>query len=164
MRLIRHLLAPSVHRTFPEARLQRIAEAVARDEARHRGEICFAVESALPWRALRRGTRSAERADEVFARLRVWDTAENSGVLIYLLLVDRRIEIRADRGLNGVVSAEQWRGICMLIEERLAAGDPEAAVVRGVEAVGEILTELFPRRAGDAPDVNELPDAPHVLG
>lgn len=163
MRLIRHLFAPSVKRRFDEACLRRIAEAVARDETRHRGEVCFAVESALPWRALRRGTTSADRAAEVFAQLRVWDTAENNGVLIYLLLADRRIEIRADRGLDGVVSAEQWRGVCALMEERLAAGDTEAAVSRGVEAVGDILAERFPRRGDDPPDRNELPNAPRIL-
>jgi uncharacterized membrane protein len=167
MRLLRHLFAPSPKRWFADDRLRTIAERIAADEARHRGEICFAVESALPALAVWRGVDSRSRALQVFADLRVWDTRDNNGVLIYLLLADRRIEIVADRGLDGLVSAEQWRGICGLIEERLRAGDPEAAIVAGVAAAGDLLAEHFPRdAAADAHgmDRNELPDAPVVLG
>lgn len=162
MRLLKHLFARSARRLFPEASLQRIAEAIARDELRHRGEVCFAVESALDWHAVRAGRQARDRAVEVFSRLRVWDTAENNGVLIYLLLADRRIEILADRGLAGRVSDEQWRGVCQLMEERLRAGDAEAAVLEGVEAAGGLLAAHFPRIDGHV-DRNELPDRPQVL-
>lgn len=162
MRLPKHLFAPSARRLFPEAHLQRIAEAIARDELRHRGEVCFAVESALDWRAVRTGRQARDRAAEVFSQLRVWDTAENNGILIYLLLADRRIEIVADRGLAGRVSGEQWRGVCLLMEERLRAGDAEAAVLKGVAAAGELLAVHFPRIDGRE-DRNELPDRPQVL-
>ena len=161
-RLLRHLFARSARYLFPEDSLQRIAAAVAEGEHRHRGEICFAVEPALPaWRVLR-GMQARDRAHDVFAQLRVWDTQANNGVLAYLLLADHRIEIVADRGLAGLVSDEQWRGVCLLMEERLRAGEPEAAAIRGVAAVSDLLAEHFPRVAGDA-DCNELPDLPHVL-
>ena len=163
MRLLRHLFARSARRLFPEASLQRIAEAIARDEVRHRGEVCFAVESALGWRAIRAGRQARDRAGDVFSQLRVWDTAENNGILIYLLLADRRIEIFADRGLDGRISAEQWRGVCLLMEERLRAGDAEAAVLEGVAAAGDLLAGQCPRIEG-RDDRNELPDRPQVLG
>ena len=89
-------------------------------------------------------------------------TAANNGVLLYLLLADHRIEIVADRGFAGRVSDEQWHGVCELIEQRLHAGEPEAAVLRGVEALSALLREHFPR-ASDAHDVNELPDLPYIL-
>ncbi len=162
MRLPKHLFARSARRLFPEACLQRISEAIARDELWHRGEVCFAVESALAWRGVWAGRKARDRADEVFSRLRVWDTAENNGILIYLLLADRRIEILADRGLAGRVSDEQWRGVCLLMEERLRAGDAEAAVLQGVAAAGELLAVHFPRIDG-RDDRNELPDRPQVL-
>ncbi len=162
MRLLRHLFARSARRLFPEASLQRIAEAIARDELRHRGEVCFAVESALGWRAVRAGREARDRAAEVFSQLRVWDTAENNGILIYLQLADRRIEILADRGLAGRVSDEQWRGVCQLMEERLRAGDAAAAALEGVAAAGELLAAHFPRIDGHA-DRNELPDRPQLL-
>jgi len=162
MRLLRHLFARAAHRTYPQDSLQRIAEAVGEGERRHRGEICFAVESVLPAFDVLRGRDARHRALEVFAQLRVWDTQANNGVLVYLLLADHRIEIVADRGLDTLVSAEQWRGICLLMEERLKAGEPEAAAVRGVAAVSDLLAEHFPRAPGDA-DENELPDLPRIL-
>lgn len=160
-RLLRHLFAPSSARLFPPAVLQRIAAAVAAGELRHSGEVCFAVESALPLRAVFAGADPRGQAEAAFARLRVWDTEANNGVLLYLLLADHRIEIVADRGLAGRVSAEQWRGVCQLMEERLRAGDPEAAAVQGVAAASALLEAHFPCAPGDG-DGNELPDLPHL--
>jgi len=162
MRLVRHLFAPSVARRFPADCLARIAAAITESEQRHRGEICFAVEPALRARTVVAGAQARERAGEVFAQLRVWDTRANNGVLLYLLLADHRIEIVADRGFDGLVSAEQWRGVCQLIEERLKSGDAETAVVSGVEAMSRLVSGHFPRADGGIDD-NELPDRPHVL-
>lgn len=162
MRLLKHLFAPSAKRLFPTETLHRIADAIVASELRHSGEICFAVEANLHPRAVWARRQARDRASDVFAQLRVWDTRANNGVLLYLLLADHRIEIVADRGFNGLVSAEQWRGVCQLIEERLKAGEPEAAVLRGVEALSELLAEHFPRTTGDD-DHNELPDLPHLL-
>jgi uncharacterized membrane protein len=161
-RLPRHLFARAAHRLYPAASLQRVAQAIAAGEARHRGEICFAVESALPVWSVLRGVAARDRALEVFAQLRVWDTQANNGVLVYLLLAEHRIEIVADRGLDAMVSAEQWRGVCVLMEERLKAGEAEAAAIAGVAAISDLLAEHFPRASGDA-DVNELPDSPRML-
>jgi len=161
-RWFRHRFAPSARRMFPETTLSRIAEAIARDEARHRGEVCFAVESALDTGALWRGETARDRAAAAFAALKVWDTAENNGILIHLLLADRRIEILADRGLDGRVSDEQWRGVCLLMEERLRAGDAEDAVLQGVAAAGDLLAEHFPVIDGRG-DRNELTDQPQML-
>jgi len=161
-RLLRHLFAGPAAAMYSGEGLQRIAAAVAEGEARHRGEICFAVEPALTARQVLRGVQARDRAHEVFARLRVWDTAANNGVLVYLLLADRRIEVVADRGLSGLVSDEQWRGACLLMEERLRAGEPVEAIVRGVAAISDLLARHFPRVPGDD-DGNELPDQPRVL-
>jgi uncharacterized membrane protein len=162
MRLLKHLFAAPSRRLFAADALQRIAEAIAASETRHTGEIRFAVESALHPRAVLAGMQARERAHEVFAQLRVWDTRANNGVLLYLLLADHRIEIVADRGFEGLVSAEQWRGACQLVEERLKAGEPEAAVLHGIEALSALVEEHFPREAGYV-DENELPDEPHLL-
>jgi len=162
MRLLKHVFAPSAQRQFPADALDRIAQAIAASEARHSGELCFAVEPHLHPRAVWAGQQARDRAGEVFAQLRVWDTRANNGVLLYLLLADHRIEIVADRGFDGRVSAEQWRGVCQLIEEELKAGEPEAAVLRGIEAMSALLIAHFARGAADV-DSNELRDAPHLL-
>ena len=162
MRLLRHLFARSAQARFPPDAMGRIAAAIDAGERRHAGEICFAVESALPIGALLRGVSARIRAERAFERMRVWDTQANNGVLLYLLLADHRIEIVADRGLRGKVSDEQWRGVCQLMEERLRAGDAEDAVVRGVEAVSDLLAEHFPQQPGTV-DVDELPNQPRII-
>ena len=162
MRLLSHVFARSAQDLFPEDSLQRIADAIAAGELRHRGEILFAVESELPVGAVLRGVQARASAEAAFARLRAWDTEANNGVLIYLLLADHRIEIVADRGLNGRVSAEQWRGVCLLMEERLRVGDAEDAVLQGVAAAGDLLAEHFPVIDGRE-DRNELTDRPQIL-
>ena len=162
MRLLRHVFALSARHLLPEDSLQRIADAIAAGELRHRGEILFAVESELPALMVLRGVQARTCAEAAFARLRVWDTEANNGVLIYLLLADHRIEIVADRGLAGKVSAEQWRGVCVLMEERMQAGEPEQAVVRGIEAVSDLLAQHFPQVDG-MPDSDELPNRPLIL-
>jgi uncharacterized membrane protein len=161
-RLLRHLFPPSSRRLFPEDGLHRIADAVKTGEGRHRGEVCFAVEAGLPAMAVLRGMQARDRAHQVFGQLRVWDTEANNGVLLYLLLADHRIEIVADRGLKGLVSDEQWRGVCQLMEERLKAGDAQDAVIAGVTAASDLLAAHFPRAPGEA-DENELPDRPYLL-
>lgn len=161
-RLLRHLCAPPSARRFPAGTLDRITAAVAAGERRHRGEVCFAVEPALPaWRALR-GWPPRARAEEVFAQLRIWDTAANNGVLVYLLLADHRIEIVADRGLDARVDPKTWRRVCEGIEARMRAGVPEAAIVEGVDAICDLLAVQFPRVEGDD-DHNELPDRPRLF-
>ena len=162
MRLIKHLFAPSAQRLFPADSLQRIADAISASERLHSGEICFAVESALPWQAVLRGVDARSQALAAFSRLSVWDTAANNGVLLYLLIADHRIEIVADRGLDDLVSAEQWRGVCQLMEERLRAGEADAAVIRGIEATSDLLAAHYPQRPGTI-DTDELPNQPHVL-
>lgn len=162
MRLLRHVFARSARHLFPEDCLRRIADAIATGELRHRGEIMFAVESELPVGMVLRRVQARQRAEAAFARLRTWDTEANNGVLIYLLLADHRLEIVADRGLNGLVSAEQWRGVCVLMEERLQAREPEQAVIRGIAAVSDLLAEHFPQVDGAA-DRDELPNLPLIL-
>src|SRR5690606_19240146 len=103
-RLLRHVFAASPSRLFPADSMQRIAAAVAAGEALHQGQVCFAVEAALPLRALLGGMEARTRAREVFAQLRVWDTSGNNGVLVYLLLAERRIEVVADRACTGQIS------------------------------------------------------------
>lgn len=162
MRWLRHLFAPSSAAQFPEACLERIAAAIAASEARHTGEICFAVEAALPLSAVLVGHRARDRALDVFTRLRVWDTEANNGVLVYLELADHAIEIVADRGLAGRVTNEDWGAICAALSQALRAGDREGGVLRAIDAISALLERHFPRPEGYV-DTNELPDRPHML-
>lgn len=160
MRWLRHLLhAAAARRAFPAAVLDRLQEAVAAAEQGHDGEICFAVEASLPGSALWQGSGARERAEEAFARLRVWDTEANTGVLVYVLMADRAIEILPDRGLAAVPAAD-WQQACARMREHFARGDWEAGAAAGIGAVGEVLARHRPASAA-GPD--QRPDRPVVL-
>lgn len=161
-RLWAHLFTGDARGCFPAVAMERIAAAIAEGETRHSGEVCFAVEGALGVGEVLRGVQPRARALEAFGHLRVWDTAANNGVLVYLLLADHRIEIVADRGLAGLVSDEQWRGVCLLMEKRLRAGEHVEAVIEGIRAASDLLANHFPQEP-DAPDEDELPNRPVFL-
>ena len=163
-RLLRHALTTprSIDRAFPPGVLRKIQDAIAEGERMHSGEIRFAVEPSLPWSYLRRDAPARERAQMVFAKLRVWDTEDNNGVLIYVELADHRIEIVADRGIARHVPNARWEEVSSMMRERFKAGDFEAGSVAAVRAVSSILAEHF-RLPDGARNPNELPDAPTVL-
>jgi uncharacterized membrane protein len=160
-RIARHLLVMpgALKRAFPATTMMAIEQAIAASEREHSGEVRFAAEAALDVLGLFAGQSARERAIDVFSQLRVWDTAQNNGVLIYLLLADRDIEIVADRGLNAV-SAKDWQVICETMETGLRRGEFQQAVIVGIEAVSRLLARHFPPRAGDR---NELADRPAIV-
>ncbi|MGX2041014.1 TPM domain-containing protein [Methylocaldum sp. MU1018] len=149
-----------LRRALPRRSLEAVAEAIRDSETKHGGEIRFAVESSLDWRRLLRRETPRERAVAVFSELRVWDTERNNGVLIYLLLADRDVEIVADRGIDRRVGAAAWERICREMEAAFRKGDFEAGIVAGVRAVGAHLERHFP-----GPDVygDELANRPVIV-
>jgi uncharacterized membrane protein len=158
-RVARHLIAMpgAVRRALPPAAMAAIEQAIARSETQHRGEVRFAVEAALDVSALVAGQSARARAIEVFSQLGVWDTEDNNGVLIYLLLADRDVEIVADRGIDALVGAQEWEAICRAMEAALRRREFEPAVLGAIEAVTRLLARHFPPRAGDR---NELANRP----
>jgi uncharacterized membrane protein len=161
-RIGRHLLAnrSRVRRAFSPAALAHIERAIKASEAKHAGQIRFVVEGALDGAPLLRNQSPRARAIDVFSHLRMWDTAHNNGVLIYLLLADRDVEILADRGIDAKVSTMEWENICRAMETEFGKGNFEVGVLKGIEAVSRHLAKHFPKRGAGA---NELPDAPVVM-
>jgi uncharacterized membrane protein len=149
---------------FPRTTLDAIREAIARAERAHAGEIRFAVETALPPRRVIAEIGPRARALEVFSDLRVWDTEHNNGVLIYVLIADRSVEIVADRGLRARVSSAEWEGVCRMMEEHFRAGRIKAGSIAGIDAVGGLLARHFPAAIpNQATARNELSDQPTLL-
>lgn len=162
-RILRHFFTGNlaVRRAFSAASLRAIEQAIKQSETGHDGEIRFAVEATLHTLPLFRGLSARERAIEVFSQLRVWDTERNNGVLIYLLLADRNVEIIADRGIHARIGGEGLEKICREMEISFRQGRFEAGVIAGIRSIGSHLQRHFPseRQGGE----NELPDRPVVL-
>jgi hypothetical protein len=162
-RFFRHLATDhgTVRRRFPKAVLARIEAAIAEGEKHHRGQLRFAVEPALPLARVLQRVTPRERALEVFGLLRIWDTEENCGVLVYLLLADRDVEIVADRGIHGCVGNAVWAAVCRKMETAFRDGRFAEGVEAGIAEINSLLARHYPRE-GEA-TANELPDRPVVL-
>ena len=161
-RIFRHLMMTEweVRRAFPPAALSAIRSAIEASEMGHVGEIRFAVEGALHSASLFRGQTARERAIKVFSELHVWDTEYNSGVLIYLLLADRAVEIIADRGIHEMVGMHGWKTICRRMEAAMAQAKYKDGVISGIEEVASHLAKCFPV---NGEPLKELPNQPVVL-
>ena len=149
-----------VRRAFPQATLDAIEVAVKQSERQHRGQLRFVVEAELTSAQLWAGVSPRQRAIDVFSGLRVWDTEENNGVLVYVCLADRDVEIVADRGINRHVGNDRWEAICKEIEHHYRKRDFSKGSVIAIEKIGAELTHYFPAN-GQAR--NEQPDMPVIL-
>lgn len=163
-RILRHLWLDDsdTRRAIPPDMAKRLADYVARSESGHTGEIRIYVEAGLPMSYLWRDATPRERAIAIFGKLGVWDTEQNNGVLIYLLLAEHAIEIVADRGLTRHVPPQAWQDIVLQMSTAFRAGRYEEGLRQAVDAVNALLVRHFPAAPGAA-NPNELPDAP-VLG
>lgn len=161
-RALRHLFSTrwGTRRRFTVEVRRRIEAAIAGLEARHAGEIRFAIETALDLPELWDGVMSRERAVNVFGQLGVWDTAGNNGVLIYVLMADRVVEIVADRAIAARVAQGEWDALCRAMEVHFRAGRFAEGSEAGIAGVGALLARHFPGQGGDA---NEQPDRPVLL-
>jgi hypothetical protein len=163
LRILKHrwLDERDAQRALGKGTLARIEARVGASENRHSGEIRICVEAGLPLSYLRKNLTARDRAVMMFAKLRVWDTEANNGVLIYLLLAERAIEIVADRGLARHVPPEQWQAIVAGMREAFAAGRFEEGLTAAIDAVDTLLVRHFPLAAGAA-NPNELPNRADV--
>jgi uncharacterized membrane protein len=161
LRLLKHRLMDETdsQRALPPDAVARIEARVRQSESRHSGEIRVCVEAGLPLSYLWRGLGAHDRAVMMFGKLRVWDTADNNGVLIYLLLADHAIEVVADRGLNRHVDPARWAGIVGAMREPFRQGRFEQGLMAALDAVDGLLAQHYPLAEGQR-NPNELPDAP----
>jgi uncharacterized membrane protein len=165
-RLFRHMTATHwrTRLLFPSSTLDAIEEAIGRAERTHAGEIRFAIETSLAPLQVASDLAPRVRALDVFGHLRVWDTEGNNGVLIYVQVADRIVEVVADRGLARRVTQAEWEGVCRMMEEHYRAGRFKAGSIAGVDAVGTLLARHFPAEsAKQSPAGNQLPDRPTLL-
>jgi uncharacterized membrane protein len=164
-RIAKHLVTThwAVNRTFPAKVMTAIESAIKTSKTAHVGEISFAVEGALHSTALVKEQSSRQRALEIFSQRRVWDTEHRNGLLIYLLLADRAVEIVADRGINAKVNTHEWDSICRTMESALKRGHYESGVVGGIEAVTQLLIKHFPASRASQESAQALMESTSIL-
>ena len=162
VRLLRHLFATrwSTQRCFTPEVCRAIESAIRDVEAKHAGEIRFAVETALDVPELWRDLPSRLRAVQVFGQLGVWDTAHNNGVLIYVLMADHAVEIIADRGISTHIGAAEWDEVCRQMQAHFHEQRFREGSVAGIQGVGRLLARHFPASAAGT---DELPNQPVLL-
>jgi uncharacterized membrane protein len=161
-RMFRHLSTTTAggRRAFPPAALKAIQDAIAKGETVHRAEVRLVIEPALTMQAVLNGTTARERAVELFSDYRIWDTEENCGVLIYINLADHKVEIIADRGINRLVSAQDWQAICRTMTNGFARGVFHDSVIAALDQLNALLQSHFPE---DGSSTNQLPNQPIML-
>lgn len=161
-RIFKHLSSSraKLRRAFPHTTLKAIEQEIAASETSHEGEIRFAVELALSGTPLYFDQSARERAIDLFSELRMWDTEHRNGVLIYLLLADRSVEIVADRGVNLKAGDKEWQRICQAMENAYRDQHYLLGTINGIREVNQILLKHFPIREAAK---NELPNKVIVL-
>lgn len=160
--LLNHVLISrwQVRKHFPQASLRKIEAAITASETTHAGQIRFVVETNLHPLQIIRAKTPKQRALDLFSLLNIWDTEQNNGVLIYLLLADRDVEIVADRGIHQHVGNQGWENICTMMEKHFRAGEFEAGVLQGIQQITQALSQCFPPTLKQK---NELSNRPLVL-
>ena len=164
-RLVHHRWAEGhMHSALPDDLLERLGRRVTASEQRHTGQIRICVEAGLPMAYVWRDADARERAVALFGKLRVWDTEDNNGVLIYLLLADHAIEIIADRGLTRAIPPDTWAKLVQEMGTAFQDGHYEDGLTLALSQVSALLCEHFPADPGQTTAQPGLPDAPVRLG
>jgi uncharacterized membrane protein len=147
-------------RWFPASKMRDIRDFIAQGELKHAGELCFAIEARFSLWSLIDGITPRQRAEQIFSALRVWDTQENCGVLVYLQLAEHKIEIVTDRGIAQKVPHSMWQALCQAFSIDMHEKSPDQAVIKCLEQINNLLIEFYP---STEISVNELPNEPVIL-
>lgn len=159
IRFVKHMFSHpwQVKRHFSVEALRTIEKAISASEKTHAGEIRFVVEAGLhPYEILCKKTPK-KRAIELFGRLNIWDTEYNNGVLVYLLLADRDVEIVADRGIDKHVGHDGWEAICREMELLFRKGQFEAGLLQGIAKISAHLEKHSPQTSASKNEVSNKP-------
>jgi uncharacterized membrane protein len=149
-----------VRQKFGRPTLAAIEQAITASEKWHRGELRFVIEGRLSLLDLLRDTTSRQRALQVFEKVGAGETAEHSGILIYVLLAERQVEIVADRGITAKVPQPEWDALCRRMTEAFASGRYREGALEGIHGATALLVAHFPAVNRNP---NELDDAPLIL-
>ena len=129
---------------------EQIVNAIRAAEKNTSGEVRVYMESHC------RFVDPVDRAIEVFFGLKMNDTDDHNGVLIYVALKDKQLAIYGDEGIHAMVGKEYWQNAVKIVLQHFNKTDYVAGICNSVIAIGKTLEKEFPYDATD--DKNELPD------
>ncbi len=128
---------------------KQIIEAIQQAEKETSGEIRLHIESRC------KDGDPLERAKLLFQKLKMYQTAQRNGVIVYLAVDDRKFAIWGDKGINEKVPENFWQDVKEVMAEQFKKGHFAQGLIKGITMIGEKLKEYFPYQTDD---VNELPD------
>jgi len=96
-----------------------------------------------------------------FVESNAYDTVDRTGVLLFISILERRVELIADKGINAKVAPDSWDRIVSSLVRGIREKNTVEAVITAVQEIGVILSEHVPPRKNDE---NELSDGPSELG
>ena len=146
-----------VKQMFTKEDLAAIATAIGEAEKTTAGEIRVSIRQKRKWREKKRTID--ELARQEFHALGMTKTKERTGILIFLLLEDKKFYILADDGIHTKVEDGTWNKIANEISNHFSQNNFRLGIIHGVKLVGMELSKFFPRKADDT---NELPNDVHV--
>ena len=112
----------------------------------------------VPRRIMEEKVRS--RAMQHFAESGVYSTRDHTGILIFISLLERRVEVLADKGISEKIPQDQWDSLVADLSAAIKAGSMADGLCQAVESCGKKLSGHFPIKADDT---NELSNSVDIL-
>jgi uncharacterized membrane protein len=135
---------------FPEEDSRLIVKAIRHAEKNTSGEVRVYVESRCSW------VNAIDRAAEVFVSLKMDNTEQHNGVLVYVAIKDKQLAVYGDRGIHEKVGYEYWNKVVNEMLTNFNSREYGKGIAECVIQIGEALRNYFPFERDI--DKNELPD------
>lgn len=135
--------------SFNPEQEERIVAAIRAAELRTSGEIRVFIESRC------RFVDPVDRAAEVFFGLKMQQTEDRNGVILYVAMKDHQLAIFGDEGIHKIVGTEFWNKEVQKILQEFNAAHYVEGIIEIIHDIGEVLVKHFPY---EQEDKNELPD------
>ena len=125
---------------------QEIVEAIRVAECDTSGEIRVHIEKICDIDVY-------ERALDVFHMLKMDNTKQQNGVLIYVAVDNKSFVIFGDQGINKIVGLDFWNSTRDKISSQFKSGNFKQGIIDGIKEAGHVLSQHFPWQHGDSDEL-----------
>lgn len=140
-----------IYNFFSDDDFLRISNEIKKIETRTSGEIRVSMKEKRSFSEKKKSLR--ELAEAEFVKLKMYNTRDKTGILIFILFEDRQFYILADDGINRKVEPDTWNNIRDEMQENFRNGKFLDGIKNGLQKIGGILEKHFPIKEDDT---NEL--------